>query len=60
MVSEWYWCLDHKTAEPAVNACSPDRRLGPYPSREAAKHWKETVEARDRAWDTADGSREEG
>ena len=52
--TEWYWCLAHKTAETADGGCPPDRRLGPYPSREAAEHWKERVEARNEAWDAED------
>ena len=53
---EWYWCLEHKAAERADGGCPPDRRLGPYPSREAAEHWKERVEARNEAWDAEDRS----
>lgn len=48
---EWYWCLDHQTPEPADGGCPPGRRLGPYPSREAAEHWKEKVEQQNAAWD---------
>jgi len=51
---EWYWCLDHAAAEPADSACPPSRRLGPYPSKDAAEHWKEKVEARNEEWDAAD------
>jgi hypothetical protein len=51
---QWYWCLQHKAAEPASSACPPDRRLGPYPSRDAAEHWKDTVDARNDAWEQAD------
>jgi hypothetical protein len=51
---EWYWCLDHKAAEPADRACPPDHRLGPYPSRDAAEHWKEQVDARNEQWDAED------
>lgn len=51
---EWYWCLEHKAAEPADGPCPADRRLGPYPTRDAAEHWKERVEARNDAWDAAD------
>jgi hypothetical protein len=51
---EWYCGLDHKAAEPADTACPPDRRLGPYPSRDAAEHWKEQVEARNEKWDAED------
>ena len=51
---EWYWCLEHNVAEPADGGCPPDRRLGPYESREAAEHWKERVDARNEAWDAED------
>jgi hypothetical protein len=53
---EWYWCLEHKAAERADGGCPPDRRLGPYPSREAAEHWKERVDARNETWDAEDRS----
>ena len=52
----WYWCLEHEDAEPSDSNCAPDRRLGPYPTREAAEHWKTTVEARNEAWERADES----
>ncbi|MDQ1481112.1 MAG: hypothetical protein QOI44_1973 [Actinomycetota bacterium] len=52
--TEWYWCLDHKAAEPAAGGCPPDRRWGPYPSKDAAEHWKERVDARNEAWDADD------
>jgi len=51
---QWYWCLDHEAAEPADGPCPPSRRLGPYPSKAAAEHWKETVEARNEKWDADD------
>ena len=28
--------------------------MGPYPSREAAEHWKDRVEARNAKWDEED------
>jgi hypothetical protein len=51
---QWFWCLDHNAAEPSEGGCPPDRRLGPYPSKEAAANWKEQFEARNKAWDDAD------
>jgi hypothetical protein len=51
---DWYWCLDHRAAEPAGTTCSPSRRLGPYPSRDAAEHWKDRMEARNEQWDAED------
>jgi len=51
---EFYWCLDHKRAEGSSGGCPRDRQLGPYPSAEAAAHWKEQFEARNDSWDEAD------
>lgn len=48
---EWYWCLRHKAAEPADTDCPPGERLGPYPSEDAAVHWKEGFDRRNQAWD---------
>jgi hypothetical protein len=50
----WYWCLAHGTVEPAESSCPPDRRLGPFPTSEAAAGWKDTFEARNKEWDRAD------
>jgi hypothetical protein len=47
----WYWCLDHKQAEPTHSPCPPDHRLGPYPTKEAAEHWKEQFDRRNDEWD---------
>lgn len=54
MAAEWYWCLEHKRAEPADEACAADRRFGPYGSEEEAVRWRERVEARNEAWDEED------
>jgi len=47
---EWYFCLDHRTVEPA-DGCRAAVRLGPYPTREEAEQALETVERRNDAWD---------
>ena len=60
MAEEWFWCLEHKAAEPGEEGCPPDRRLGPYPTRAAAEHWKEQFDARNKAWDDEDKAWEEG
>ena len=59
-MSEWYWCLDHGTVESGSGNCPPDRRMGPYPSQEAAANWKEQAEARNDQWDAEDEAWEEG
>lgn len=56
--TEWYWCLEREVAVTADDPCPPDRRLGPYPTREAAENWKQTVEARNEKWDAEDRERE--
>jgi hypothetical protein len=57
---QWYWCLQHEQPEPADSGCPPDRRLGPYPTRDAAEHWKEQFDARNKAWDADDAAWEGG
>jgi hypothetical protein len=52
--TEWYWCLDHNAAEPATSSCPPSHRWGPYPSRDAAEHWRERVAQRNDTWDAED------
>lgn len=48
--SDWYYCLDHKTVEPA-EGCRAEVRLGPYPTREEAARALEKVEERNEEWD---------
>lgn len=51
----WFWCMHHAKAEQGPSAgCAPDQRLGPYPSKDAAEHWKESVDARNESWDAED------
>lgn len=51
---QWYWCLTHERVEHADDRDDVDNVLGPYPTEEAARNWRETVEARNEAWDDAD------
>lgn len=51
---QWYWCLRHQRVEPADEGCANDQRMGPYPSREEAEHWKAKVAARNEEWDEED------
>lgn len=50
----WYWCFAHGRAEREPTDCRADRRLGPYPTRENAEHWRERAEERNRRWDAED------
>lgn len=51
---EWYWCVRHDRVEHGADACRGDDRMGPYPTEEAARNWRETVEARNDRWDAED------
>jgi hypothetical protein len=51
---EWFWCLRHRHPEPADQACEAEQRLGPYPSEEEARAWKDRVESRNEEWDSED------
>jgi len=50
---EWYWCLQHGTAE-RREGCRAADRLGPYASAEEAARWRERVDARNERWEDAD------
>jgi hypothetical protein len=51
---QWYWCQRHGRVEPASHSCPADQRIGPFPTREAATNWQDTIQARNEAWDAAD------
>ncbi len=57
--TEWYWCITHSRPETAEDRDDPFTSLGPYPSEEAARNWKATVETRNEAW-AEDDERWEG
>ena len=50
----WYWDLRQGQAVSARDRGPADHLLGPYPTRAAAEHWRERVEARNDAWDEDD------
>lgn len=52
-MGEWYWCMKHGAAEEGL-VCKADDRLGPYPSEQAARAWRETSEAREDRWQEQD------
>ena len=51
---EFYWCVHHGRVEHGREACRADDRMGPYPTEEAARNWRETVEARNEKWEAED------
>jgi hypothetical protein len=50
----WWYCLKHKTVEPAAG-CPAKDRLGPYASREDAEHALDIAHRRNEEWDAQDG-----
>lgn len=50
---DWWWCMSHAAVEHGAG-CRGSDRLGPYPTAEAAEHWRERVEQRNDAWDEQD------
>lgn len=47
---DWYYCLNHRRVE-GISGCDSSERMGPYPTREDAEHWRERVAARNEVWD---------
>lgn len=52
--TRWYWCLRHERAEPQGEECGAQLRMGPYPSKEAARSYAETAQAREDTWAAED------
>jgi hypothetical protein len=50
---EWYYCFKHEKVEQRDD-CDQMDRMGPYPSRDDAEHWRERVAERNEAWDAED------
>jgi hypothetical protein len=47
---DWYYCFKHGKVERRED-CNQMDRMGPYPTRQEAEHWRERVAARNEAWD---------
>jgi hypothetical protein len=50
MDEQWFYCLEHRTVEPA-DGCQVTVRIGPFTTREEAARALEIVEKRNQAWD---------
>lgn len=50
----WYWCIKHGRVEKGAESCPADDRMGPYESEQAARNWRDVVEARNDRWDEED------
>lgn len=47
---EWYYCFKHDRVERRGDCIEMDR-MGPYPTAEDARNWRQRVEERNREWD---------
>ncbi|MDQ6840494.1 MAG: hypothetical protein M3137_19695 [Actinomycetota bacterium] len=47
---DWYYCFKHQKVESRTE-CDQMDRMGPYPTRTDAEHWREGVAARNEAWE---------
>lgn len=56
---QWFWCMRHQCVEEGAGCRGADR-LGPYPSADAAAHWRDRVEQRNEAWQAEDDRWEAG
>ena len=54
MAERWWWSMKHGRAV-TDDERGPDLDvLGPYPTREAAEAWRETVDERNQEWQAED------
>ena len=57
---QWYWCLTHERPERQGEQDSAGEVLGPYPTEEAARNWKQSVDAHNQEWEEEDERWERG
>jgi len=50
---QWYYCFKHQKVE-TIEDCQLMDRMGPYPTKEAAEHWRDRAEARNESWEAQD------
>lgn len=50
----WYWCVRHDRVEHGADSCPADDRMGPYATEDAARNWRERVDARNERWEAED------
>jgi hypothetical protein len=52
-MGDYFWCFEHGRVEEG-RTCRAVSRLGPYDTPEAARRWRERVDARNEVWDDED------
>jgi hypothetical protein len=51
---QYYWCRKHDRVERSGGTCPERDLLGPYPSAEAARNWRQQRDAREDRWQAQD------
>jgi hypothetical protein len=54
MSEQYYWCTRHQRVEREGEACAERFRLGPYPTAEDARNWRQHRDAREERWEHED------
>lgn len=54
MSEQYSWCTRHQRVEGTGETCPEKYLMGPYPSAEAARNWKQQHEARADRWQADD------
>lgn len=54
MSEQFYWCTTHHRVERAGETCPGRDLMGPYPSAEAARNWKQQHDQREDTWEAED------
>ena len=58
-MSEFFYCLTHNSVEEGPGCRGADR-MGPYPTADAAEHWRSTHDAREEAWQAGEDDDDKG
>jgi len=51
---QYYWCQKHSRVERSGATCPERDLLGPYPSADAARNWRQQRDAREDRWQAQD------
>lgn len=53
-MTSWYWCFTHDRVESDAERDDIENSLGPYPSPDEARNWRDRVDVRNEAWEEED------
>lgn len=54
MSDRFYWCTRHQRVERHGEACPEQFRLGPYPTADEARDWRQRRDSREDRWEAED------